>query len=141
MGRGGAAAAEMVRFFMTVSIIRRGREIICNHLRWGSGACAAPAVGQPRLRAMGFVVSHPSRNNKNAARVGHPAAGTRPKLRGQDKNGADQAHMPDQPRFEAETLIETQAANLRLISPARPARPLPSSRKLDGSGVEGTLSS
>jgi len=28
MGRGGAAAAGMEWFFMTVSIIRRGREII-----------------------------------------------------------------------------------------------------------------
>ena len=39
------------------------------------------------------------------------------------------------PMFVLMNLFGTQAFNLRLNMPANPARPLPSSRKLEGSGV------
>ena len=39
--------------------------------------------------------------------------------------------------IQAETTIETQASSLRLMRSASPAIPLPSSRKLEGSGIEG----
>ena len=70
MGRGGAAAAGMVRVFMTVSIIRRGRVIICKHLRCGSrasrhGVSGLPPFPQKETERMG----HPAPNNISTERV------------------------------------------------------------------------
>jgi hypothetical protein len=46
--------------------------VLPNFKGLGSGAFCTNPFLEKRVAGLGFVVSHPSRKNKDAARVGHP---------------------------------------------------------------------